>query len=192
MSILKAFTNNLCISRCAILGMDYCRTFLRASSNSNPRQGESLALHAGSHSPHHHSDELPGSSVRCRVRWSPAVLHLLLRRPDLTLLHHPGELQLRALRWHQAQGEVQPTAVLLGSLRTTWVTFFSGHADFAALKRDCPHLLVCMSPPCCLLAHLLEPSEPSAQTLLCWMQTWITEGCLAAFSGEAFLSLASK
>lgn len=41
---------------------------------------------------------------------------MLVRRAVLTELHHAGELQLRAVRRHQAQGEDEPPEVLLRGL----------------------------------------------------------------------------
>lgn len=41
---------------------------------------------------------------------------MLIRRAVLAELHHTGELQLRAVRWHQAQGQDEPPEVLLGGL----------------------------------------------------------------------------
>ncbi|TMS11922.1 Neuropilin-2 [Larimichthys crocea] len=53
-------------------------------------------------------------AVCCRP---PPVLHLLLQRPVVTLLHHPGELQLRTVRRAQAQGQTEPTALLHRGVR---------------------------------------------------------------------------
>lgn len=62
------------------------------------RQGQRLAVHAGPHPPHHHRDELPGRPAGCGLRGAAPLLHMLLQRALVTLLHDAGELQLRVVR----------------------------------------------------------------------------------------------
>lgn len=76
-----------------------------------------MALHPGPHPGHHHRHELPGRPSRGGLRRPPPVLHLLLQRPVIALLHHPGELQLRTVRRPQAQGQTEPTALLHRGVR---------------------------------------------------------------------------
>lgn len=57
-------------------------------------QGQRLAVHARPDPPHHHRDELVRRPAGSGVRWIPPLLHVLLQRALLALLHDTGELQL--------------------------------------------------------------------------------------------------
>lgn len=105
------------ISRVSIPWLDHAQPLTRTSGDTVLRERQCLAVHPWSHPGHHHRHEFPGCSVGGGVRRSPALLHLLLQRPVLPQHHHTGELQLRAVRRHQAQGEDQPAALLLRGLK---------------------------------------------------------------------------
>lgn len=96
---------------------EHAITVIRASSHACLRKGQLVAVHPWPHTGHNHRHELSGRPARSGVRRPPAVLHLLLQRPVVPLLHHPGELQLRTLRRPQAQGQTQPTALLHRGMR---------------------------------------------------------------------------
>ena len=90
---------------------------IRAPRDARLGEGQLVALHPGPHPGHHHRHELPGRPPRGGLRRPPPVLHLLLQRPVVALLHHPGELQLRTVRRPQAQGQTEPTALLHRGVR---------------------------------------------------------------------------
>lgn len=92
-------------------------SIFRASRDARLGEGQLVALHPGPHPGHHHHHELPGRPSRSGLRRPPPVLHLLLQRPVIALLHHPGELQLRTVRRPQAQGQTEPTALLHRGVR---------------------------------------------------------------------------
>lgn len=92
-------------------------SIFRASRDARLGEGQLVALHPGPHPGHHHRHELPGRPSRGGLRRPPPVLHLLLQRPVIALLHHPGELQLRTVRRPQAQGQTEPTALLHRGVR---------------------------------------------------------------------------
>ena len=97
--------------------MEHSVPVLRPSGDPRLGEGQLVAVHPGPHPGHHHRDELPGRGAGGGVRRPPAVLHLLLQRPVVTLLHNPGELQLRTVRRPQAQGQAEPTALLHRGVR---------------------------------------------------------------------------
>lgn len=105
------------ISRVPFPWLDHAQPLTRTSGDTVLRERQRLAVHPWSHPGHHHRHEFPRCSVGGGVRRSPALLHLLLQRPVLSQHHHTGELQLWAVRRHQAQGEDQPTALLLRGLK---------------------------------------------------------------------------
>lgn len=100
-----------------ILGMEHPRAFTKSSSHACFREGKCLAVNSGSHPGHHHCDELSGCAAGRRVCRPAALLHLLLQWPVIQELHHTGELQLWAVRRHQAKGD-QPATLLLRGLRS--------------------------------------------------------------------------
>lgn len=99
---------------------------IRTSSDQHLREGQLLAVHPGPHLGHNHRDELPGGPARSGVRWPSPILHLLLQWPVITFFHHPGELQLWAVWWPQAQGETEPTALLHGGMSRSHCTSLCG------------------------------------------------------------------
>lgn len=74
--------------------MEHGVPIIRTSGDQRLREGQLLALHVGPHLGHDHRDELFGGPARSGVRRPPPVLHLLLQRPVVTLIHDLGELQL--------------------------------------------------------------------------------------------------
>lgn len=67
---------------------------IRTSGDQHLREGQLMALHLGPHLGHNHRDELSGGPAGSSVRRPPPILHLLLQRPVITLIHNAGELQL--------------------------------------------------------------------------------------------------
>ncbi len=104
------------VSRVPVPCLDHTQPLTRTSSDADLREGQRLAVLPWSHPGHHHRHEFPGRSVGSGLCRAPAVLHLLLQRPVVPQHHHAGELQLRAVRRHQAQGEDQPAALLFRGL----------------------------------------------------------------------------
>lgn len=109
--------HSISISRVPIPWLDHTQPLTGPSGDTVLRERQRLAVYPWSHPGHHHRHEFPGRSAGGGVRRSPALLHLLLQRPVLPQHHHTGELQLRAVRRHQAQGEDQPAALLLRGLK---------------------------------------------------------------------------
>lgn len=103
--------------RFTVLWLEHSITVIRSSSDPCLREGQLMAVHPGPDLGHHHCHELPWCPARGSLRRPPPVLHLLLQRAVITLLHYPGELQLRAVRRPQAQGQTEPTALLHGGMR---------------------------------------------------------------------------
>lgn len=97
--------------------VEHCIPVIRASGDPCLREGQLMVVHPWPHPGHHHRHELLGRPARGGLRRPPPVLHLLLQRPVVTLLHHPGELQLRTVRRAQAQGQTEPTALLHRGVR---------------------------------------------------------------------------
>lgn len=105
------------VSRLPFPCLDHAQPLTRTSGDTVLRERQRLAVHPWSHPGHHHRHEFPGRSAGSGVCRSPALLHLLLQRPVIPQHHHTGELQLRAVRRHQAQGEDQPAALLFWGLK---------------------------------------------------------------------------
>lgn len=103
--IAPSWFHRLCVSRLAVLLLHplhlWCGPPLR-HPGVREGQGQRLALHAGPHPPHHHRDEFPGRPAGGDLRRPAPVLHVLLQRTLVALVHDAGELQLWAVRRHQA------------------------------------------------------------------------------------------